>query len=41
MLITVPSKDARIRILGYDNIICVLFCGNTQGDGHSAREGTK
>jgi hypothetical protein len=41
MLVTVPGKDPRIRILGYDNIICVLFCGNMQGDGHSPPEGTK
>lgn len=41
MLVTVPSKDARIRILGYDNIICVLFCGNAPGDSHCPPEGTK
>jgi hypothetical protein len=41
MLVTVPNKDARIRILGYDNIICVLFCANAQGDNHSPPEGTK
>lgn len=41
MLVTVPSKDAVVRILGYDNIICVLFCGNAPGDSHSPPEGTK
>jgi hypothetical protein len=41
MLVIVPSKDAMIRITGYHNIICVLFCGNTQGDSHSPPEATK
>ena len=41
MLVTVPAKDAKIRILAYDNIICVLFCGATPGDIHSSPEGAK
>jgi hypothetical protein len=41
MLVTVPSKDTMIRIIGYDNIICVLFCGNAPGDSNSPPEGTK
>ncbi|HEV2133489.1 MAG TPA: hypothetical protein VGR47_04445 [Terracidiphilus sp.] len=40
MLVTVPAKDARIRIMGYDNILCVLFCG-TQNETHSPREASK
>jgi hypothetical protein len=41
MLVTVPSKDAMIRIIGYDNIICMLFCGNAPGDSPSPPEATK
>ena len=28
MLVTVPRKDAKIRIVAYDDIFCVLFGGN-------------
>ncbi len=28
MLVTVPRKDAKIRIVAYDDIFCVLFDGN-------------
>jgi hypothetical protein len=41
MLVTVPSKDVMIRIISYDNIICLLFSGNAPGDSHSPPEGTK
>jgi hypothetical protein len=40
MLVTVPAKDARIRIVAYDNIICVLFCG-AQDEAHSPPEASK
>lgn len=40
MLVTVPAKDARVRIMGYDNVICVLFCGS-QNETHSPPEATK
>jgi hypothetical protein len=40
MLVTVPAKDARIRIVAYDNIICVLFCGS-RDEAHSAPEASK
>jgi hypothetical protein len=41
MLVTVPSKDAKVRILAYDNIICVLFCTSAPNDSNSPPEGTK
>lgn len=41
MVVTIPAKDARIRILAYDNIICVLFCGTTTSDSHSSPEAAK
>lgn len=41
MLVTVPAKDARIRIVAYDNILCVLFCGGMQDETHSSPEATK
>jgi hypothetical protein len=28
MIVTVPRKDAKVRILAYDDIFCVLFGGN-------------
>lgn len=28
MIVTVPRKDAMVRIVGYDDIFCVLFGGN-------------
>lgn len=40
MLVTLPAKDGRIRIMGYDNILCVLFCG-TQNEAHSSPEANK
>lgn len=40
MLITIPARDARIRIMGYDNVICVLFCAS-QNETHSPPEATK
>lgn len=30
-LVTMPRKDAKIRIVSYDNIVCVLFCGKQLG----------
>jgi hypothetical protein len=41
MLVTVPAKDARNRIVAYDNIVCVLFCGKPADDAHSPPEATK
>jgi hypothetical protein len=41
MVVTVPARDARIRILAYDNILCVLFCRATLGDTHSPPEATR
>jgi hypothetical protein len=41
MLVTVPAKEARIRILAYDNILCVLFCEKNPEDTHSQPEATK
>lgn len=41
MLVTVPAKDARIRIVAYDNIICVLFCRGPQNEAHSLPEAAK
>jgi hypothetical protein len=41
MLVTVPAKDARIRILAYDDILCVLFCSATSAPTHPLPEGTK
>jgi hypothetical protein len=31
MLVTIPRKDARVRIVGYDDILCVLFGANPTG----------
>jgi hypothetical protein len=28
MMVTVPKKDAKVRIVAYDDIFCVLFGGN-------------
>jgi hypothetical protein len=28
MIVTVPRKDAKVRIIAYDDIFCVLFGGN-------------
>jgi hypothetical protein len=41
MIVTVPTKDARVRILAYDNIICVLFCNVMLGDTHPSPERAK
>jgi len=28
MIVTMPKKDAKVRIVAYDDIFCVLFGGN-------------
>lgn len=37
MLVTVPRKDARIKIVAYDNIFCVLFVANQAESGACQR----
>lgn len=41
MVVTIPAKEARIRILAYDDILCELFCNASPGLTRSSSEGTK
>lgn len=39
MLVTIPRKDARVGIVAYDDIFCVLFSANHTGPRPCPREG--